>query len=71
MNSSYIDDQNKKADVYSLGMSFLSAFYLLLLTDRKKCAPFNRLYEKDFPFLSIIKHMICKIEKRKSIKEIK
>jgi len=49
-------------------MSLLAAFYLLLLADRKKTAPFNRLYEKDFPFLSIIKHMISKAEKRKSIK---
>ena len=31
-----------KADVYALGMTFLSAFYLCEPIDRKKCAPFSR-----------------------------
>lgn len=62
-----IDDSNKKSDVYSLGMSLLAAFYNVLLIDRKKSAPFNRFYVNDYPFLEIIRMMICKIDKRSSI----
>jgi hypothetical protein len=32
-----------KSDVYSLGMTLLSAFYLCEPIDRKKSAPFSRL----------------------------
>lgn len=31
-----------KSDVYSLGITFLAAFYLVKEVDRKKCAPLNR-----------------------------
>lgn len=37
-----LEEDNKKSDVYSLGMTLLTAFYLVLLIDRKKAAPFNR-----------------------------
>lgn len=66
-----MEDKNKKSDVYSLGMTLLSSFYLMLLIDRKKSAPHNRQLVKDYPFLHIIGQMICKIEKRSSIFEIR
>ena len=56
-----LENANKKSDVYSLGMTLLSAFYLMLMIDRKKSAPYNRQLVKDYPFLDIIGQMICKI----------
>lgn len=56
-----LSDQNKKSDVYSLGMTLLAAFYLILLIERKKAAPYNRFYAQEYPFLEIISKMICKI----------
>jgi hypothetical protein len=60
-----------KCDVYSLGMTLLSAFYLCEPIDRKKCAPYNRALSEKFPYLSIIKEMVCKFDQRKSINEIR
>lgn len=56
-----LENANKKSDVYSLGMTLLSSFYLMLMIDRKKSAPYNRQLVKDYPFLDIIGQMICKI----------
>ena len=60
-----------KSDVYSLGMSLLSAFYLCEPIDRKKAAPLNRALCQEYPFLNIIKSMIVKIDKRSDIFQIK
>jgi hypothetical protein len=56
-----------KSDVYSLGMTLLSAFYLCEPVDRKKCAPYNRTLNEKYTSLNVIKKMICKIDQRKSI----
>lgn len=56
-----------KGDVYSLGMTLLTAFYLCEPIDRKKCAHYNRAMQDTYPYLAIIRQMVCRIDQRKSI----
>lgn len=60
-----------KSDVYSLGMTLLSAFYLCEPLDRKKSAPFNRALSDSYPFLQIIRMMITRIHQRSTIFEVR
>jgi hypothetical protein len=56
-----------KGDVYSLGMTLLTAFYLCEPIDRKKCAHYNRALQDAYPYLAIIRQMVCRVDQRKSI----
>ncbi len=49
-NSAQIPE-NMAQDVYMLGMTLLAAFYLVPFIDRKKCAPFNRMFISKYPIL--------------------
>lgn len=71
LSSMHVGIDLSKSDIYSLGMTLLSAFYLCEPIDRKKCAPHNRALKEAYPHLAIIKEMTCKIDQRKSIFEIK
>jgi len=50
-----------KNDVYDLGMTLLSAFYLHEPISRQKCAPYNRSLLGEYPILKIIKMMVMSI----------
>jgi serine/threonine protein kinase len=57
-------------DVYALGMTLLSAFYLLEPLNRQKCAPHNRFLLQQYPFLKLIKMMTTSHDKRANIHEV-
>ena len=69
-----VDDdltEGQKSDVYALGMTFLSAFYLCEPVSREKTAPYNRELCEVYPFLGIIRNMITSYNKRHSIFKIR
>lgn len=47
-----------KSDVYSLGMSMLSAFYLVKPISRKGTAPYNRKFESTYKVMKYIRQMV-------------
>jgi serine/threonine protein kinase len=60
-----------KGDVYSLGLTLLSAFYLCQHVDRRLFVAQNKLLEGKYSSLAIIEQMIAPVEQRPSIAEIK
>lgn len=57
----------EQADIYSLGMTLLSAFYLCEPIDRKAVQDYNRKYESSYNVMSAIREMIMPIDKRSNI----
>jgi serine/threonine protein kinase len=60
----------EQADVYSLGMTLLSAFYLCEPIDSKVIAEYNNKFESSYPILTVIKDMVMSIDKRPNINAI-
>jgi serine/threonine protein kinase len=60
-----------KGDVYSLGLTLLSAFYLAPHVDRKLFVTQNKLLEGKYEALAVIEQMLAAVEQRPSIADIK
>jgi len=60
-----------KGDVYSLGLTLLSAFYLCPHVDRKLFVGQNKQLEGKYAILSVIEKMLAPVEQRPSIAQIK
>lgn len=60
-----------KEDIYNLGLTLLSAFFLCQPIHRKKVAPFLRELLQQYPLLHILKDMLANEEERLSIAQVK
>ena len=59
-----------KGDVYSLGLTLLSAFYLCTHVDRKLFVAQNKQLEGKYVILSVINQMLAPVEQRPTIAKI-
>lgn len=61
----------QKADIYSLGMTLLCAFFLCEPVDRKKATHHTREYSESYTIMTLIKEMIMPVEKRITLETIR